>query len=98
VYMIENYIVDHNLRVNSNNHVAIEINTSGKTKDCGRWYSSNEILERALFYNVDITFGSDAHSPDRVGDDFNCVKQSLEEIGFKEWVFFKQKRKVVVSL
>src|SRR5699024_3102239 len=94
---IETDIVDQTLKVISNNNLAIEINTSGKTKDCGGWYPSNEILERALFYNVDITFGSDAHSPDRVGDDFNCVKQTLEEIGFKEWVFFKQKRKVVVS-
>ncbi|WP_058302318.1 histidinol-phosphatase [Gorillibacterium timonense] len=71
--------------------VAIEINTSGKTKLSGGWYPSDEILERALYYRIPITFGSDAHTPSRVGDEFEQVQQKLREIGFKEWVYFKQK-------
>ena len=51
--------------------MAIEINTSGKTKDVGGWYPADDILERALFHNVAVTFGSDAHTPERIGDEFD---------------------------
>lgn len=78
--------------------IVIEINTSGKTKLSGGWYPSNEILERALFHGVEVTFGSDAHKPSRVGDEFEEVSVVLKEIGFKEWVYFKQKQKVSVPL
>jgi histidinol-phosphatase (PHP family) len=78
--------------------VAIEINTSGSTKDCGGWYPSDEILERALFHQVEVTFGSDAHRPSRVADDWDQVSRRLKEIGFKEWVYFRQKQKQIVKL
>lgn len=71
--------------------VAIEVNTSGKTKDCGGWYPSDEMLERAFSYHIPITFGSDSHHPSRIGDDFERVQQKLREIGYREWVFFRQK-------
>lgn len=78
--------------------LAIEINTSGKMKDCGGWYPSDAMLERALFYGVSATFGSDSHVPHRVGDEFEQVKRRLKEIGFKEWVFFRQQKRIAVEL
>ncbi|MFB9751498.1 histidinol-phosphatase [Paenibacillus hodogayensis] len=90
--------IEETLRVIGQNKLAIEINTSGKMKDCGGWYPSDAILERALHYGVSATFGSDSHVPDRVGDEFDEVKRKLKEIGFKEWVFFRQKERVIVPL
>lgn len=78
--------------------LAIEVNTSGKMKASGGWYPSHAILERALYYGIDITFGSDAHSPDRVGDDFEKVRNTLKEIGFKEWCYFRNKEKINLPL
>lgn len=78
--------------------IAIEINTSGGTKDCGGWYPSDDILERALHFGADVTFGSDAHTPQRVGDEWELVQKRLREIGYKRWVFYRQKEKVVVPL
>lgn len=95
---IDSLALEKTLKVIGEEQVAIEVNTSGGTKDCGGWYPSNEILERALFYNVDITFGSDAHKPDRVGEDFDLVKAQLKEIGFKQWCYYKQKKKVIVPI
>lgn len=95
---IQTDIVDHTLKVISQYDVAIEINTSGKTKDCGGWYPADDILERALHYGVDVTFGSDAHVPDRVGDDFPLVQKRLKDIGFKRWCYFKQKQKHYAAL
>lgn len=95
---IQTEVVEHTLKTIAESDVAIEINTSGKTKYCGGWYPANEILERALFYGVEVTFGSDAHDPHRVGDEFDIVAKLLKEIGYKEWVYFREKKKVLVSL
>jgi histidinol-phosphatase (PHP family) len=89
---IQTAAVEHTLKVIAEEMVAIEVNTSGKTKDCGGWYPANEILERALFYGVHVTFGSDAHDPERVGEDFDLVEKQLREIGFKEWAYFRERK------
>ncbi|MCK0473072.1 histidinol-phosphatase [Halalkalibacter sp. APA_J-10(15)] len=91
-------VVDKTLKIIGEEQVAIEINTSGKTKDVGGWYPANEILERALFYSVPVTFGSDAHTPERIADDFDLVRKRLKEIGYKEWTYFINKKAVNVSL
>ncbi|MBS4220644.1 histidinol-phosphatase [Bacillus sp. FJAT-49711] len=95
---IETDVVDRTLKIIAEHDVAIEINTSGKTKDCGGWYPADEILERALYHQVKVTFGSDAHDPERVGDDFDLVRAKLKEIGFKEWAYFREKKRYLTSL
>ena len=90
--------VDGALQAVAEHDIALEINTSGKTKDCGGWYPSDAMLERALHFGADVTFGSDAHVPARVGDDWELVQARLREIGFKRWVFYRQKEKVIVPL
>lgn len=90
--------VEKTLRVIGECGVAIEINTSGKMKDCGGWYPANDLLERAFHYGVAVTFGSDAHVPSRVGDEFEQVRQTLRSIGYREWVFFRQQKRVSVPL
>lgn len=95
---IQTEAVDKTLQVIADQDVAIEINTSGKTKDCGGWYPAEEILEKALFYGVQVTFGSDAHEPARVGDDWEEVVSNLKHIGFKHWAYFRQRKRYFVSL
>ncbi|WP_166240526.1 histidinol-phosphatase [Paenibacillus turpanensis] len=95
---IQTDAVDKTLKVIGEADIAIEINTSGKTKDCGGWYPSDSILERALHYNVQVTFGSDAHVPDRVGDEWDQVAKRLKEIGFSQWVYFRQRKRIAVPL
>lgn len=95
---IKTEAVDKTLKIIAECDVAIEINTSGKTKDSGGWYPSDDIIEKALHYGVKVTFGSDAHIPERVGDEWDLVRKRLKEIGFKEWAFFRQKQRIMVSL
>jgi histidinol-phosphatase (PHP family) len=95
---IQTEAVDQTLKIIGESGMAIEINTSGKTKDCGGWYPSDEILERALFHGVEVTFGSDAHDPERVGDEWDLVAKRLKELGFEHWVYFKNKQKQTVPL
>lgn len=89
--------VDKALAVIAEQGAAIEVNTSGK-RFTGSWYPSDDLLERAHHYGVDVTFGSDAHAPDRVGDEWEQVRTRLREIGFRHWVYYRRKQKQVVSL
>lgn len=90
--------IDAALQAVAEYDIAIEINTSGKTKEVGGWYPSDAMLERALHFGVDVTFGSDAHVPERIGDEWELVQSRLKEIGFSRWVFYRQKEKIVVPL
>lgn len=90
--------IDKTLKIIAEEGVAIEINTSGKTKLSGGWYPSDSILERALHFGVEVTFGSDAHVPSRVADEWEMVAARLKEIGFTEWVYYKNKAKQSVPL
>lgn len=91
-------IVDETLQIIAEAGVSIEVNTSGNTKEVGGWYPSNEILERAHHYGVSITFGSDAHRLERIGEDFDAVRTRLKQIGYKQWVFYRQKKPVIVLI
>ncbi|WP_173719821.1 histidinol-phosphatase [Bacillus massilinigeriensis] len=95
---IQTEAIEKTLKVIGEYDISIEVNTSGKTKDSGGWYPADEILELAKHYGVHITFGSDAHDPERVGDDFELVKQKIKEIGFKEWAYFKEKKRYFAPL
>ncbi|MBW4081020.1 histidinol-phosphatase [Paenibacillus sp. S150] len=91
-------VVDECLRVIGEYGLAIEINTSGGTKLCGGWYPSDDILERALHYGVQVTFGSDAHRPSRIADQREAVAARLRDIGFTHWVYFKRTAKISVPV
>lgn len=86
------------LKAIAESDVAIEINTSGKTKDCGGWYPADDLLEWALHHGVKVTFGSDAHKAARVGDEWDEVRARLKEIGFKEWAVFRGRKRIMVPL
>jgi histidinol-phosphatase (PHP family) len=90
--------IDEALKTIARCGVAIEVNTSGGTKLCGGWYPSDDILERARHFGVDVTFGSDSHTPRRIAEDWDRVRSRLKEIGFREWVFFRRKERVAVPL
>ncbi|HUU49401.1 MAG TPA: histidinol-phosphatase HisJ [Nitrospinota bacterium] len=74
--------------------MAIEINTSGLRMPVSEIYPSQEILRYCKKRFVPVIMGSDAHTPDDVGRDFNKAKRILKKIGYKNTVVFN-KRKIV---
>lgn len=90
--------VEQTMKLIAECDIAIEINTSGKMKDVGGWYPADTMLEMAFHYGVKVTFGSDAHTPDRVGDEWEEVRQKLKEIGYKEWYYFRRRKRVAAEL
>ncbi|MDF2648155.1 MAG: phosphoesterase [Paenibacillus sp.] len=89
---------DRTLKVIAECGLAIEVNTSGMRKPCKQWFPADELLERAFYYNIPVTFGSDAHTPEHVGLERELVAKRLKEIGYKEWVFFWRRSRQTVAL
>ncbi|GAX62852.1 histidinol phosphatase and related hydrolases of the PHP family [Candidatus Scalindua japonica] len=73
--------------------VAIEINTSGLRKPVSEIYPSCDILNVYQKYDIPIVFGSDAHTPDDVGRDFDKAMLLAEQAGYKEFVTFDNRKK-----
>ena len=69
----------------------IEINTSGLRKPVGEIYPSCEILKVYRKYDIPIVFGSDAHTPDDVGRDFDKAVSLARQAGYQEFVTFENR-------
>jgi len=72
--------------------MAIEINTSGMIHSIREMYPSLHVLTWAAERNIGLVFGSDAHSPDRVGDGFPQALELAREAGFKNARRYKQRK------
>ncbi|WP_167161448.1 histidinol-phosphatase [Streptomyces sp. MBT27] len=86
------------LRTIAEADVVIEVNTSGRTKACGGWYPDLAVLEMAAHYGVKVTYGSDAHVPERVGEDRAEVRRTLRDLGYRHWYVFEQRRRIALPL
>ncbi|MER5431765.1 histidinol-phosphatase [Streptomyces sp. NPDC002588] len=90
--------VDRMLRAVADADVVVEVNTSGRTKDCGGWYPADDVLDRARRLGIRMTFGSDAHDPERVGEEHEEVRAHLRGLGYREWYVFERRRPRKVPL
>lgn len=78
--------------------MGLEINTSGALVPCAEFYPSAEILSWAAERELPLSFGSDAHVPDRVGDGFEDAVQLAWEVGFTRCVRMDKRQKKLVPL
>jgi len=82
----------------ADNKMVVEINSAGIRKKVNEIYPSINLLEMLKEYNIDITFGSDAHSPNQVGFYLKEALEIAKNIGFKEAVYFENREKFKVKL
>ena len=62
--------------------MAIEINTSGMTHSVQEMYPSAQVLSWAAQRGIGLTFGSDSHQPQRLGDGFKEARDLARNAGF----------------
>jgi histidinol-phosphatase (PHP family) len=74
---------------------AIELNTAGLRKDCREIYPSRQILDLAFKKCVPITFGSDAHTPDEVGMNFQEAIQLARCAGYREFSRYEKRQRKI---
>ncbi len=65
--------------------IAIEINTNGLNKPCGEMYPAPPLLQMAAEIGVGLTFGSDAHKPERVGEHLGQAVALAKRSGFTHY-------------
>lgn len=72
--------------------IALEINTSCVGSDYDEWVPSKDVI--ALYMEMGgrlFTLGSDAHRSDRIGTDFETVRNYLREKGIDRLVYYKKR-------
>ncbi len=76
----------------------LELNTAGKDAPVGSFYPAGELLEIALDEGVDLTLGSDAHSPEQVARYFPEAIAQLSALGCSEVSTYSNRVPAKISL
>lgn len=80
-----------------NADMVLELNVAGFRKDVKESYPSASLLKDAYALNIPITFASDAHKPEQVGLFHDEIVQLAKEVGYRECIYFKNKKKIRVA-
>ncbi len=78
--------------------MAVEINTSGLNHGAAETYPSLQILAWMKERGIPITFGSDAHNPDQVGQHFERAVELAKAAGHVHRAQFRRRKKLLVPL
>lgn len=78
--------------------LVVEINQAGLRKKVAQLYPSIKILKILKEMDIDITFGSDAHSISQVGFGYSYALMTAKQIGFKQQCVFRNKEKFYIDL
>jgi histidinol-phosphatase (PHP family) len=85
------------LEAATRSNMAIELNSNG-IRRCQEIYPAMPLLERAHQRHVPITFASDAHTPDRVGANFDDLRAWAQRGGYTEASFFQRRERTSYAL
>jgi histidinol-phosphatase (PHP family) len=72
--------------------VAVEVSTAGLRKPVGELYPHPDFLAACRERGVPVTTGSDAHSPDVVGRDFDRARELLRSAGYETVTVFERRK------
>jgi histidinol-phosphatase (PHP family) len=78
--------------------VCVEVNTGGLRAPCREIYPSRPLLKMCFNHGVPITLGSDAHTPEHVGKDFDQALALIREVGYKNIAKFTHRRLEPVNI
>ena len=73
--------------------LAFELNTAGFYAPCKEMYPSVSILERASACGIPVTYGSDAHHPDKVGQKGAEAQEMLKKAGYTHLAVFAERKR-----
>lgn len=82
----------------SKNTSILEINTSGIDKVCKEQYPSTWILKEAKKKDINLTLGSDAHIPEKVGRNLENAVEIAKQARYTSLVRFKKRKKIEVKI
>ena len=78
--------------------MVLELNSAGIRKPVGEAYPSLDILKEAHKLGIEITFGSDAHTPEQVSQNSKKIIKMAQDVGYKQCVIFKKRKKIFINI
>jgi len=85
--------IDNILRTIVDKGVGLEVNTGGYRSGLGCANPRLDVFKRYKELGGEIiTFGSDAHEPKYIGDNFETQRELLKSVGFKYYARYKQRK------
>jgi histidinol-phosphatase (PHP family) len=78
--------------------MVVEINSAGLRKPVGELYPGNDLLDLMYAMNIPITFGSDAHHPEQMGEGLEEAYAAAQRAGYRCLMRFDQHRKMGIPL
>lgn len=91
-------LYESTLKILKEADVAIELNTSGLDRPCGEFFPSRCILEKAFYYGLPITLGSDAHKASQVGRHFDLAIDLLKSVGYQKLSRFRNRKRSDINI
>ena len=79
-------------------NMVLEINPAGLRKPINETYPSKQLLELAFELQIDITFGSDAHSVEQVGFMYDKALLLAKEVGYEKCISFENRDKKIILI
>ena len=77
--------------------MVIELNSAGFRKPIGEAYPSYNILKEAYKLNIPITFSSDAHTKEQVGQNGDKIIQIAKDIGYTQCAIFQKRKRIFIE-
>ena len=77
--------------------MVVELNAAGFRKPIAEAYPSYELLEQVYKLNIPITFASDAHKPEQVGQNSEKIITMAKQVGYEECAVFKKRKRQLIK-
>lgn len=90
-------LIDQTIEIISTYNKVVEINASGLLK-CNELFPSRNIVKKLQKKDILLTYGSDAHSPEKVGHGWQETYELLSSLGIHELVILKNREIEAVTL
>lgn len=90
--------IDAVIEVIKTKNIALEINTSGLFQSPKETYPGIDIIKKAVDAGIDLTIGSDAHSPANVGKGIIDIYKNLKEQNISQICTFTKREKQYIEL
>ncbi|WEK56248.1 MAG: histidinol-phosphatase HisJ [Candidatus Cohnella colombiensis] len=81
----------------ANQDLAIELNAAGFYAPVKEMYPSQRMLVQAKALNIPVTFGSDAHHPDKIIQKGDTARELLLQAGYTQLATFEGRKRTLKS-
>lgn len=91
-------LYEQTARIFKEANVCVEVNTAGLRVPAGEIYPSKEFLNYCYQYEVPVTLGSDAHTPEQAGCGLEQAVELLKDVGYKDVALFNSRKRHSVAI